>query len=229
MALPEYEKIARSGRNRSGQNNGTSAPTNLAVIEESAATDEVAVLYDYFRTHFGRPDVPGILKCFATHPPLLRHMMVISETLIFSDGALGRKHKEMIATLVSAQNLCPYCVDSHAFFLRMHGGSSGVLAAIQANDLHSPELTHSEQALLGFVRKVNFNSHEVNPEDVALLKKSGWSEIQIAEAIHVTALFAAFNRVANSFGLSSQGLLALYDEDAAPAIDKKSVMGRTKV
>jgi uncharacterized peroxidase-related enzyme len=217
MALPEYEKIARSKRNKS-----TSAPANLAVIEESVATDEVAVLYDYFRTHFGRPDVPGILKCFATHPPLLRHMMVISETLIFTDGALRRKDKEMIATLVSAQNSCPYCVDSHAFFLRMHGGSAGALAAIQANDLKSLELTQSEQALLRFVRKVNSNSHEVNAEDIALMKKAGWSELQIAEAIHITALFASFNRVANSFGLSSQGLLALYDDVELSGGDKPS-------
>jgi uncharacterized peroxidase-related enzyme len=209
MALPEYEKIARSGRETV-----ISAPTNLTLIEESTATDEVAVLYDYFRTHFGRPDVPGILKCFATHPPLLRHMMVISETLIFADGALGRKHKEMIATLVSAQNSCPYCVDSHGFFLLMYGGTSGALAAIQANDLHSPELTSAEQALLEFARKVNINSHQIQPEDVALLKKAGWNELQIAEAIHITALFATFNRVANSFGLSSQGLLALYDGDS---------------
>lgn len=215
MALPEYEKIARSGRNAAA-----GAPANLAVVEESAATDEVAVLYEYFRTHFGRPDVPGILKCFATHPPLLRHMMVISETLIFSDGALGRKHKEMIATLVSAQNFCPYCVDSHAFFLRTHGGSTGALAALQANDLHSPEFTDAEQLLLAFVRKVNFSSHHVNPEDVSQLKQAGWSELQIAEAIHITALFATFNRVANAFGLSSQGLLGLY-EDAAPSVDEQ--------
>jgi alkylhydroperoxidase family enzyme len=102
MVLPEYEKIANSLRI-----SGNPAPANISLIEESAATGEVAALYDYFRTHFGRPDVPGILKCFATHPPLLRHMMELSEQLIFRDGSLGRKHKEMIATLVSAQNSCP--------------------------------------------------------------------------------------------------------------------------
>jgi hypothetical protein len=37
--------------------------------------------------------------------------------------------------------------------------------------------------------------------------------MQIAEAVHVAALFATFNRVANAFGLASQGLLALYESD----------------
>ncbi len=217
MTLPEYDKIARAHRSQE-----TSAPANLAVVEESAATDEVAVLYEHFRTHFGRPDVPGILKCFATHPPLLRHMMVISETLIFSEGALGRKVKEMIATFTSILNACPYCVDSHAYFLRMYGGSSAALKAILNDDLGSPELTLAEQLLLEFVRKVNGFSYEVDAEDTALLMKAGWSELQIAEAIHITALFATFNRVANAFGLGSQGLLALYEEDTAPAVDKQA-------
>ena len=173
-----------------------------------------AALYDHFRAAFGRPDVPGILKCFATHPPLLKHMMDLSEQLIFADGSLGRKHKEMIATLVSAQNSCPYCADSHGYFLRVHSGSSRALAAIQSNDLRSPELSLAEQALLEFARKVNFNSHEIVRADVDLLLRTGWSELQIAEAVHVAALFSTFNRVANAFGLASQGLLSLCEEDA---------------
>jgi uncharacterized peroxidase-related enzyme len=210
MALPEYEKIA--GLNRSL---GQQAPANLPLIEESVATGEVAALYNHFRSHFGRPDVPGILKCFATHPPLLQHMMDLSEGLIFADGHLTRKHKEMIATLVSHQNACPYCFDSHAYFLRMHGGSPQALAAIQANDLHSPELTLAEQALLAFTAKVNRESHKIGPVDVEQLQQSGWSEAQIAEAIHVATLFATFNRVANAFGLGSQGLLTLFANEHA--------------
>jgi uncharacterized peroxidase-related enzyme len=208
LALPEYEKIARLGRNTGPQESG-----NIALIEESAAPGEVSALYAHFRAHFGRPDIPGILKCFATHPPLLRHMMDLSEQLIFADGSLGRRQKEMIATLVSTQNECPYCADSHGFFFRVHGGTSMALAAIQAGNLNSPELTAAEQALLKFVREVNLNSNKIEKRDVDALLQSGWSQLQIAEAVHVTALFATFNRVANAFGLASQGLLALYESD----------------
>jgi uncharacterized peroxidase-related enzyme len=208
LTLPEYEKIAQLGRDT-----GPHGPGNITLIEESAATDEVATLYAHFRTHFGRPDVPGILKCFATHPPLLRHMMDLSEHLIFTDGSLGRTHKEMIATLVSTENECPYCADSHGFFFRVHGGTSAALAAIQADNINSPELTIADRALLDFVRKVNVNSHKIAQADVDTLLQSGWSQLQVAEAVHVAALFATFNRVANAFGLVSQGLLALYESD----------------
>ncbi len=206
MSLIEYDKIARSGR---------TAPvlsTTLPVVEESSASGEVAALYQHFRSHFGRPDVPGILKCFATHPPLLSHMMDLSEALIFADGALTRRQKEMIATLVSVENSCPYCADSHAYFLRVHGGSPETLHAIERRDLNSPSLSTAEQLLLGFVQKVNGESHRIDTADVAALSQAGWSQLQIAEAIHVAALFATFNRVANAFGLPSQDLLALYKD-----------------
>ena len=64
-----------------------------------------------------------------------------------------------------------------------------------------------------FVRKVNLNSHLIARSDVDTLLQSGWSELQIAEAVHVAALFATFNRVANAFGLASQGLLALCESN----------------
>lgn len=194
----------------------SSSSTNLPVVEEDAASEEVAALYDHFRSHFGRPDVPGILKCFATHPPLLKHMMDLSGSLIFTDGHLTRRHKEMIATLVSSQNACDYCADSHSFALRMNGGSAEVLCAIQQNDLNAPALTSREQALLSFVSKVNVNSHEIARADIETLQSDGWNDLQIAEAIHVAALFATFNRVVNAFGLPSQGLLAMYENAADP-------------
>jgi len=208
LPLPEYERISQSK-----DVSRASASTRLQVVEDADATGEVADLYEHFRSHFGRPDVPGILKCFATHPPLLRNMMDLSESLIFSEGHLGRRQKEMIATLVSSQNECAYCADSHGYFLRVHGGSADVLCAIQQNDLLSNSLTTAEQHLLSFVRQVNGSSHEIGKADVEWLRNDGWSELQIAEAVHVAALFAAFNRIANAFGLQSQGLLALYDNE----------------
>jgi uncharacterized peroxidase-related enzyme len=218
MLLPEYAKIASPQREL-----GHQSSVNLSSIEESAATGEVAELYNHFRAHFGRPDVPGILKCFATHPPLLKHMMDLSESLIFSEGHLSRKHKEMIATLVSQQNACPYCLDSHAYFLRVHGGSSQALVAIQLNELHSPALTHAEQALLGFAAMVNRESYKITRADAEWVQQFGWTDAQIAEAVHVASLFATFNRVANAFGLGSQGLLDVFESELETVSHEKPI------
>jgi len=186
----------------------TQIPPQIPLVEEADATGEVARVYQDYRDHFGRPSVPGILKCFATHPPLVRHMLELSEALIFADGHLSRLQKEMIATLVSCENSCAYCADSHGHFMRLHGASPETLCAIQNGDLSSPALLPAEQVLLAFAQKVNRNSQGIGAADIASLSAAGWSELQIAEAVHVAALFATFNRVANAFGLRSQGLLS---------------------
>jgi AhpD family alkylhydroperoxidase len=133
MGLVEFEKIARK--------TPASVTTTLPIVEENDAPADVAQTYEKYRAHFGRPDVPGILKCFATHPALAHHMLELSQSLIFADGHLTRRHKEMIATLFSSQSQCPYCADSHGYFLRVYGGSSAALLAIEHNQLSSPALT----------------------------------------------------------------------------------------
>jgi uncharacterized peroxidase-related enzyme len=183
--------------------------TNLPVVEEADATGMVAESYAYFREHFGRQDIPGILKCFATHPSLLQQMMGIASTTLFCEGHLTRRTKESIATYVSALNQCAYCVDSHAFFLRVHGGSDALVNALTAVDAEHAPVDEKERILLQFVRKVSCDSYKVSAADVSVLRDEGWNDQQMSEAIHVTALFACFNRVANAFGLSSQGLLDL--------------------
>lgn len=202
MTTPEHELLdAQQGTHRIDA-------ANLPVVSEDDASPEVKALYDRFRALFGRPVVPGILQCFATHPPLLEHMMGLAETMLFSEGALGREHKELLATFVSSGNKCSYCADSHGFFLRQNGGSEETLQAALACNLHSSTLTPRTRSWLGFVARVSDHSHTIMPEDIVALRDDGWSDVQIAETIHLTALFATFNRVVNAFGLPSQSLLA---------------------
>jgi len=204
MTTPEYRKLAEKGRSR------PIAAANLPVVSEDEASSEVAGLYAQFREVFGRPQVPGILQCFATHPPLLEHMLGLAQTVLFVAGALGRRHKEMLSAFVSAQNQCAYCTDSHGFSFRAQGGSSEMLDAVLACDLESQVLNAPERELLSFARKITRESQAITPADIDALRAVGWSNLQIAETIHITALFAAFNRIVNAFGLPSQELLANY-------------------
>lgn len=187
----------------------TTTVTTIPIVEEQAATGEVAEAYATYRTHFGRDQVPGILKCFATHPPLLQQMIALASTLLFTESALSRKVKEMIATYISALNACPYCLDSHASSLRTQGGSDELLQALSNANLEVVSLSLKERRMLDFVGKVTIESHKVSPDDIDLMKSVGWAQQEIAEAVHITALFACFNRVANAFGLPSQHLLDL--------------------
>ena len=177
--------------------------TNLPLADERTANAEVRALFAHYRERFARPDLPGIVLCFATNSALLQGMMQIAEGLLFGESLLSRRHKEMMATYVSQQNACQYCADSHAAFLRAHGGSAEMLRALQHTDLDSGLFTESELALLKFAAKVNANSPPVTRPDVEAAMQAGWTEAQIAEAVQIASLFAAFNRIANGFGLPS--------------------------
>jgi len=191
---------------------GSIEAANLPVVDEESASPEVKELYQRFRDDFGRPQVPGILLCFATHPPLLMHMMGLAKSMLFVDGALRREHKEMISTFVSASNRCEYCTDSHAYSFRTHGGSKPALDAILACNPDSLSLTSPERVLLRLVHTITEESHAVTPSDIAATRAAGWTDLQIAEAIHITALFASFNRTVNAFGLPSQEMLTLFSD-----------------
>ena len=177
--------------------------TNLPLVDEHTADEEIRALFAQYREHFSRTDLPGIVLCFATNPTLLKGMLEIAESLLFGESLLGHRHKEMIATYVSRQNACPYCADSHGALLGAQGGSRELICALQDGDLNAQLFTSAELALLKFAGKVNANSSAVTRADVDAAMRAGWTEMQVAEAVHIAALFAAFNRIANGFGLPS--------------------------
>lgn len=177
--------------------------TNLPLLDEPTANGEVRALFTRYRERFGRSDLPAIVLCFATNAKLLKSMLEIAENFLFAESLLSRRHKEMIATCLSRKNACPYCADSHGALLATQGGSPEMICALQGGDLNPQLFTSAELALLHFAGKVNADSSAVSRADVEAAMREGWTEAQVAETVHIAALFAAFNRIANGFGLPS--------------------------
>jgi uncharacterized peroxidase-related enzyme len=177
--------------------------TNLPLVEEDAGDAEVRAFFAHYRKQFGRTELPGILLCFATNPALLKGMLQIAEGFLFGDSLLSQRQKEMIATYLSHQNACPYCADSHGALLEAQGGSRAMICALGNEDLDASLFTCAELALLSFAAKVNASASAITRADVEATMNAGWAEAQVVEAVHIAALFAAFNRIANGFGLPS--------------------------
>jgi len=110
-----------------------------------------------------------------------------------------------IATLVSGQNRCPYCMHSHAFFLHQQGAEDAAVAAIGRGEIETAPITDAEKALLRFAKLLTHEPYRNTPEEVQKVRDAGWKEPEIAEAVYITAMFAFFNRVANGFGLEDPG------------------------
>ena len=191
-------------------NDGEATPaTKIKVVEDADATGEVAEAYDYWRAGSGRKQVPGVLKSLSARPDFLKQAVDFSNTIQFSDGHLSRRHKEMIGSYVSFLNSCHYCLDSHAFFLKMQGVDDQTVAAFLEGDLNKANLTAGERVLMNYVELVTKAAYRTTPEDVQTLRDAGWKEEQIAEAVYIIALFAMFNRIANAFGVPVQDYMAM--------------------
>jgi uncharacterized peroxidase-related enzyme len=201
MSRPEYQLLAQELPGK--------AKTRIRIIEEHDAQGDTAAAYQYFRDTMGRQDVPGILKCFGTNPAAVRLMVDMGSSVLFVDGYLTRRQKEMIATYISSLNACPYCLDSHGFFLTLQGETIETVRAFAADRLDDAEISASEREILRFTGKVNSASFKIADDDVQRLRDLHWQEEQIAEAVHVAAMMGLCNRVANAFGLISKALLDL--------------------
>lgn len=60
--------------------------------------------------------------------PAQRQAFQAWEEAVMADGALSRKHKELIAVAVALATQCPYCIDIHANAARKEGASEAELA-----------------------------------------------------------------------------------------------------
>ena len=83
------------------------------------------------------------------------------------------------------------------------------MQAIARGDLEQAGLTPAERALLDYATKVTEAAYRTTDQDVQTLRGHGWTEPQIAEAVYIIAMFAFFNRVADAFGIASQGYLEM--------------------
>lgn len=82
--------------------------TKIHLIDPSNSSANLATVYNAWRSHTGRTQIPGILQCFGARPDFLQQVIDFSNTVHFSEGHLTRRHKEMLASYVSYLNQCPY-------------------------------------------------------------------------------------------------------------------------
>lgn len=180
-------------------------------VDEDQATGEVADCYRaYFERRPERSQVAEIVKCFSLRPDLMQQIVEFSWRLHFSDGHLTERVKELIATYVSGQNRCPYCMHTHAYFLHTHGASDDVVAAVGRGDIDEVPISEAEKALLRFAGLLTHEADKNTAAEVQKLRDVGWSEPAIAETVYVTAMFAFFNRVANGFGLDDPKFFEMF-------------------
>lgn len=68
-------------------------------------------------------------------------------------------------------------------------------------DYRASSLSDKDKALFAFIEKVNRTSNQIGQQDVDEVKRAGWSDEAIYDAISVCALFNFYNRWIDATGV----------------------------
>ncbi len=170
----------------------------MAHLNSPAYDEKDFPAFSAIRQQFGF--LPNFYPAQVARPDMVDAEMKLMETILFHESALSRKQIEYIFLTCSAANLSTYCVTAHCEIIRLLGIEGPEPEQIAVDYLHS-KISMADKALLNFCSKLNLERTKVNRSDIDGLRKFGFNDQQILEAI-VTVGFAQFaNTVA--FGLGT--------------------------
>ena len=154
--------------------------------------------FGMIRSQFGF--VPNFYVAQTSRPDLIDAEVNLVGDLLVKEGALARRQKEYIFLVCSAANLSTYCVTAHCEIVRMLRLEGPEPEQIAIDHVHA-KIPVADKALLNFCAKLNSTPAKISANDVEALRKYGFSEEQILEAVLLVGLAKFANVVA--FGLGT--------------------------
>ena len=123
------------------------------------------------------------------------------QNYLLKETLLPYNTKERIALLISIENNCTMCVGVHKNIAKMLGMSEEqVEETIKGVDAIACE--ESEKILLRLCLKAaSKENYKTMQKDIDEVKNSGYSELEILEAVAITGYFNYINTLSNVFGL----------------------------
>ena len=166
-------------------------------VTEQEASGETAHIFDELRKGWGK--VPNWFQSQGARPDVMKAEISMFES-IFSDGALPRKLKEQIGVVVAGLNHSSYCVAIHSDVLHKFGLSRAESRTLAVN-YPGAQVSEPEMALFRFAEKLTRQTDSIDEADAAELRRHGWNDAQILEAVLAIAMMNFANRISAGLGL----------------------------
>ena len=143
-----------------------------------------------------------IFKLLAVDEKVYFATDVMIQKYLLDETTLSYDVKESIALLISMENGCKMCVDVHKNIAKMLGLSDEKIAEI-LKGVEAINTSEGEKALLNFCIKASKKeNYKILKKEIEVLKEFGYSDVQIVEAVAITAYFNYINTLSNVFDLS---------------------------
>lgn len=143
--------------------------------------------------------VPDIMHLFRFKRNGTKHLVRFTEEVMRGPSPLSPGLRELIGTYVSHRNQCGFCCAAHAPVASKWLGA-GVVAEVLSN-LETSRLDEAHKALLRYVGKLATQAESVTSQDIDELKRHGWTEEAVYDALTVAAMFKFYNTWNNGSGV----------------------------
>jgi uncharacterized peroxidase-related enzyme len=140
--------------------------------------------------------VPNVLKALAFEDAKLQAFVNYRQELVQNAASLSKLEIEMIATAVSAQNRCFYCITAHGNSVRQLGDP--ILGEMIVQNYRAARLSKRHRAMLDFAVKLTMTPWEVEEEDRERLRRAGFNNRDIWDIASVAAFYNMTNRLASA-------------------------------
>ncbi len=142
-----------------------------------------------------------IFKLLAIDENIYNATDVMVQNYLLKQTHLPYFIKEAIALLISKENSCKMCVDVHKSIAKMLGLEEEQIEKI-LQGVDAMEADEKTKELLRFCIKASKKeNYKITKEEIEKLKKLGWSDKELLEAVAITGYFNYINTLSNTFGL----------------------------
>jgi RNA polymerase sigma-70 factor, ECF subfamily len=191
-AIPSRRNTSPSDK-RASYNGGISGP----YLRRVELTPDSFPPFAFLLERFGF--IPDLFRAQTLRPDVIEAEAGMIRNVLVPDDILSRRQKECILLVGSAANLNTYCVAAHCEMLRGMGVSLEESDQI-AIDHHHADLSRANKALLDFALKLTVRPLEFHSNDTDNLRRHGFFEKQILEAIVTTGINNFLNTLQMGLG-----------------------------
>jgi uncharacterized peroxidase-related enzyme len=143
--------------------------------------------------------IPNVLKAYAFDDGKLRAFMDYRQELVQNAANLSKLEIEMIATAVSSQNRCFYCLTAHGNSVRQLGDP--VLGEMMVMNYRAARLSRRQRAMLDFAVKLTVEPWGVEEDDREGLRRAGFSDRDIWDIASIAAFYNMTNRLTSAIDM----------------------------
>ena len=146
--------------------------------------------------------IPGIRGLMEFRPEAAAALNQLAQVLLADEASMSRSERELIASFVSSQNDCRFCMTTHgAIAAHLPGCDMDTVNQVWEDYTTSP-ISSKMKALLNIADKVRISGLAVTQEDIDKAKSTGANDMDIHDTVLIAAVFCMFNRYVDGLGAS---------------------------